>query len=137
MKRTRAFRRKMRKKWMKHRRTIANTYGGWDCPDGMFAKGKVHCSCGICSAKTRNKSFKRRKVHGNYAPNLNWKHSDKLKLDSMDYQEEHYQNNEDDRVLQLKMEYDEPDWTDANVDGVTLDGVPLDGHYLDHLIDGI
>lgn len=143
MKRNRAFRRKMRKKWMKHRRAIANTYyGGWDCPDGMFAKGKVHCSCGMCSTKTRNKSFKRRRIHGNYAPNLNWKHSDRLKLDSMDYQENTYLDDQYHdlcrRVFEQDMGYyDEPDWVDANVEGVTLDGIPLDGCYFDHLIENI
>lgn len=137
MQRNRAFRRKMRKKWIKHRRNIADScYSNWNCPDGMFAKGKVHCSCGMCSAKTRNKSFKRRKIHGNYAPNLNWKHSDRLKLDNMDYQENIYLNDGHMKIQDMGY-YDEPDWIDANVEDVALDGIPLDGHYFNHLIEDI
>lgn len=33
------------------------------------------------------------------------------------------------------LEPDDIDWTDANVEGVTVDGIPLDGHYLEHLLD--
>ena len=29
------------------------------------------------------------------------------------------------------------DWSDANVEGVTLDGTPLDGNYLGRLIENL
>ncbi len=28
------------------------------------------------------------------------------------------------------------DWSDANVEDVSVDGVPLDGGYIEHLLDG-
>ena len=29
------------------------------------------------------------------------------------------------------------DWTNANVEGVTVNGIPLDGKYLEHLIESL
>lgn len=49
--------------------------------EGSLSKGKIHCSCGMCMNKTRNKG--RRHVHGNYAPNINFKASDLRKIESM------------------------------------------------------
>ena len=48
---------------------------------GKLDKGKIHCSCGMCMAKTRNKS--RRHIHGNYAPSINYKPSDLRKVAKM------------------------------------------------------
>jgi hypothetical protein len=42
----------------------------------QYSKNKIHCSCGMCMAKTRNKRYKRRHIHGNYAPSINYKHSE-------------------------------------------------------------
>lgn len=42
----------------------------------QYSKGKIHCSCGMCMAKTRNKGYRRRHIHGNYAPSINYKISD-------------------------------------------------------------
>lgn len=53
---------------------------------GELNKGKIHCSCHLCSAKTRNKG-KRRHLYGNYAPNLNYKISDLKKIQSMNFKE--------------------------------------------------
>jgi len=53
---------------------------------GYLNKGKIHCSCYLCSAKTRNKG-KRRHLYGNYAPNLNYKISDLKKIQSMNFKE--------------------------------------------------
>lgn len=47
-----------------------------------YSKGKIHCSCPMCSAKTKNKGKKRLK-HGNYSPSINYKISEKRKIDSM------------------------------------------------------
>lgn len=81
--RNRAYLRKMRAKHIRRKKRMVSPFGyGWSYPhDGMYSKGKIHCSCGMCMAKTRNKG--RRSVAGNYAPSLNWKHSDLLKIQSM------------------------------------------------------
>ena len=49
-----------------------------DCR-GKLDKGKIHCSCGMCSAKTRNKG-KRRNKYSIYSSNINYKPSDLRKL---------------------------------------------------------
>lgn len=50
----------------------------------QYSKNKIHCSCGMCMAKTRNKKYSRRHIHGNYSPNINYKISDKRKIISME-----------------------------------------------------
>ena len=49
----------------------------------QYSKNKIHCSCGVCMAKTRNKNYKRRHIHGNYAPAINYSARDKRKILSM------------------------------------------------------
>ena len=56
---------------------------------GQLNKGKIHCSCGMCMAKTRNKG-KKRHVHGNYAPAINYKISDSRRVQQMDWDESHW-----------------------------------------------
>ena len=51
---------------------------------GQLNKGKIHCSCGACMAKTRNKG-KKRYIHGNYAPAINYKISDLRKIEKMNW----------------------------------------------------
>ena len=68
--------------------------GGWQSywyvkHRGCLNKQKIHCSCSLCSAKTRNKG-KRRKLGKNYAPSLNWSQSDKRKIESMKEQEKDF-----------------------------------------------
>ena len=49
----------------------------------QYSKNKIHCSCPMCSAKTRNK----RKRNGNrwgFAPSINYKISDKRKVEAME-----------------------------------------------------
>ena len=50
----------------------------------QYSKNKIHCSCPMCAAKTNNR--------GRYAyyggGSMNWKTSDRRKLDEMDYEEE-------------------------------------------------
>lgn len=86
--RSKIFAREMREKHIQRKKRIAERIYGWgyyQC-DGKYDKGKVHCSCPMCSKKTNNKG-KNRLKHGNYYPSKNWKHSDQQKIDGMDYQE--------------------------------------------------
>ena len=52
----------------------------------QYSKNKIHCSCGMCSAKTRNKG-KRRMVPKNYSPSINYTIKDQKRKDEMDYEE--------------------------------------------------
>ena len=47
----------------------------------QYSKNKIHCSCPMCSPKTRNKGRRDRK---NYMRSLNYKPSDLRKIISMD-----------------------------------------------------
>ena len=51
-----------------------------------YSKNKIHCSCGMCSVKTRNKGD-RRKLSGNYSPSINYTIKDQKRKDEMDYEE--------------------------------------------------
>ena len=91
MNRDMAYYRKMRAKHIRRKKRIANAVipNGWGYEyDGMYSKGKIHCSCSQCSSKTRNKG--RRHIPGNYNPSLNYKHSDKQKLERMEYDLQEY-----------------------------------------------
>lgn len=55
----------------------------------QYSKNKIHCSCPICSPKTRNKG-KRRYRDGNYSRSLHYKASDLRKLIAMDMDESDY-----------------------------------------------
>jgi hypothetical protein len=86
--RSKIFAREMREKHIQRKKRIAEKlygHGFYKC-DGKYDKGKVHCSCPMCSEKTNNKG-KNRLKHGNYYPSKNWKHSDQQKIDGMDFQE--------------------------------------------------
>lgn len=48
----------------------------------QYSKNKIHCSCPICSAKTRNKGKRRKRK--NYAPSINYSMMDLKKQQSMD-----------------------------------------------------
>lgn len=54
-----------------------------------YSKNKIHCSCGMCSAKTRNKG-KRRMIPKNYSPSINYTIKDQKRKDEMDYEEKWY-----------------------------------------------
>lgn len=47
----------------------------------QYSKNKIHCSCPMCSPKTRNKGRRDRK---NYAPSLNYKLSDRKRIEAME-----------------------------------------------------
>lgn len=55
----------------------------------QYSKNKIHCSCSMCSIKTRNKG-KRRYLPGNYSKSINYKYSDLQKQISMDWDEGDY-----------------------------------------------
>ena len=59
---------------------------------GQLNKGKIHCSCGICMSKTRNKG--RRHISGNYAPSINYKISELRKIEKMNYDELNWESEE-------------------------------------------
>lgn len=50
----------------------------------QFSKNKIHCSCPMCSQKTKNKGKRKRK---NYNPTHNYKASDLRRKILMDYDE--------------------------------------------------
>ena len=50
----------------------------------QFSKNKIHCSCPMCSQKTKNKGKRKRK---NYNPTHNYKASDLRRKVLMDYDE--------------------------------------------------
>ena len=55
----------------------------------QYSKNKIHCSCSMCSAKTRNKGD-RRKLSGNYSPSINYTIKDHRRKNEMDYEEKWY-----------------------------------------------
>ena len=90
MRRDRGYLRRERAKHIKRRKKISKHY--WYVEhDGYLDKGKIHCSCPICSAKTRNKGYRRYNHRGNYNPSLNYKHSDLLKIQSMEDEIKNYE----------------------------------------------
>ena len=73
-----------RRKALRKRRITKEVYHEEGYYDNLhqFSKNKIHCSCPMCSAKTRNK----RKRNGNgwgFAPSINYKISDQRKVDRM------------------------------------------------------
>ena len=52
----------------------------------LYSKNKIHCSCPMCSAKTRNKGHRRKRK--NYAPAINYRRMDLRRQMAMDYDEQ-------------------------------------------------
>ena len=81
-----------RRKALRKRR-IAREICGWEMYDNLhqYSKNKIHCSCPMCSAKTRNKC-KRRGRPGNYSDSVHYSISDLKKVYAMenDLEEEGY-----------------------------------------------
>ena len=82
----RAYNREITRRKARNRRALARKiyHSDVDYYDNLhqFSKNKIHCSCPMCSAKTRNK----RKRNGNgwgFAPSINYKISDQRKVDAM------------------------------------------------------
>lgn len=55
--RSRDYYRKMRARAIKHKKHISAHYWHYKF-DGQYSKGKVHCSCPDCSAKSSKHGFK-------------------------------------------------------------------------------
>ena len=78
------------KKAARKRRIVREVYPasseGWEYYPNLhqYSKNKIHCSCPMCSTKTRNKN--RSRAHG-WEPSINYKVSDKRKIDSLFYEE--------------------------------------------------
>ena len=61
----------------------------WYEHDGQYIKGKIHCSCPLCSPKTNNRN--------GYGHLVNYTHSDLMKVESMQDQISEYKNGEIDK----------------------------------------
>lgn len=55
----------------------------------QYSKNKIHCSCSMCSEKTRNKGHRRWKA-GNYSRSINYKISDLRRWLMMNDQEKEF-----------------------------------------------
>lgn len=74
--RNRAYYRKERAKHIRRKKRICERYGwAYYEDDGRYSKGKIHCSCPLCAAKSKNG---------------NWKHSDLIKIERLKQQEKEY-----------------------------------------------
>lgn len=84
------------RKALRKRRLARGIYHSWGNPEWeyydnlhQFSKNKIHCSCPMCSTKTRNKGHRRHKA-GNYNRNLNYKASELRRLLAMNEEEMEY-----------------------------------------------
>ena len=59
----------------------------WSWYDNLhqYSKNKIHCSCPLCSAKTKNKGKRRAK---DYSKSFNPTASMRKRIDEMDYEEQ-------------------------------------------------
>lgn len=82
--RNRGYRRKINFRKGRRKKKLAQAVcrSWWYEHDGQYIKGKIHCSCPSCSAKTNNR--------GRYGAAMNYKHSDRQKIESMESQEEEF-----------------------------------------------
>ena len=78
MHRNRAWRRKKNYSKARRKKKIANKIhrNNWYKHNGQYIKGKIHCSCLMCSAKTNNR--------GRWGKPINYKHSDRMMVESME-----------------------------------------------------
>jgi len=93
---SRAYNRDVSRRKALRKRRITKQWYGYNDPEfeyyknlHQYSKGKIHCSCPMCSAKTRNKG-KRRYLAGNYSPSINYKHSELKRQIAMDMSEQDY-----------------------------------------------
>ena len=91
--RSRAYNRDVSKRKALRKKRLAEEvyYNGKEWPYynnlHQYSKNKIHCSCPICSPKTRNKGRRDRK---NYMRSLNYKASELKRQISMDDEEHEY-----------------------------------------------
>lgn len=82
-----------KRKAFRKRRTTKEVYRAtnhdWEYYDNLhqYSKNKIHCSCPMCSTKTRNKG---KRIKKNYHRAINYKGSDMRKMISMDDQMEEF-----------------------------------------------
>ena len=81
--RTRAERRKANFGVINRKKKLAKSIYGDDYykHDGQYCKGKIHCSCPLCSAKTKQ-----------YGNTPNYKHSEEVKIESMNEKEAEFRS---------------------------------------------
>ena len=84
----RAYNREITRRKALNRRRLARKIYPYDENDyydnlHQYSKNKIHCSCPMCSAKTRNKRKRRGNGYG-FAPSINYKISDQRKVDAME-----------------------------------------------------
>lgn len=60
---------------------------GWYNNLNQYSKNKIHCSCPMCSAKTRNKGRHRNRGRG-WDPSINYSITDRRKMDRVNYYED-------------------------------------------------
>lgn len=74
----------MREKHIRRKKRICQEVYGFDWykQDGYYDKGKIHCSCSLCAAKTNDRLLSTAGTHKRYGKK-NWKYSDRKKIDSM------------------------------------------------------
>ena len=84
MRRDRGYYRTMRARSIRKKKARSAYYHWYVEHDGYLSKGKIHCSCPCCSPKSKNKGGRRYNHNGNYNPSYNWKHSDLIKIQSME-----------------------------------------------------
>ena len=70
---------------------------------GQLSKGKIHCSCPMCRAKTRNKGNRR-----SYSPSINYKPSELRKIEKMKWDETNWENEK--YVISKEEQFDESYW---------------------------
>ena len=76
-----------RRKALRKKHLIERLHPSWDgYYDNLhqYSKNKIHCSCPLCSAKTRNKG--RRSKHATWGRSINYRRPDLLRQMSMDQQ---------------------------------------------------
>ena len=88
MSRTRAERR--HNDWKKAIRKRNICLDGWDHSDWydnlhQYSKNKIHCSCGLCGSKTKNKGRRRQRPY-NYMPSYNPTIPMQRRIDEMNYE---------------------------------------------------
>ena len=94
MSRSRAYNRDVsRRKALRKRRITKEVYHEEGYYDNLhqYSKNKIHCSCPLCSAKTRNKGKRRKSARG-YEKSINYKFSDLRKTVAMDIAEKDFEN---------------------------------------------
>jgi hypothetical protein len=84
------------KKATRKRKIVREVYHSldptWEWYDNLhqYSKNKIHCSCPMCSTKTRNKG--KRRHNKPYAPSINYSMMDKRRQMAMDEDEKEFFN---------------------------------------------